>query len=186
MTPPTPAAAAPDVPVRRPPTEAEARALASVLRQRILRLTATEDLTNRQLADRLAVDPATALYHLRILVEAGLVEQLPPRAGTRGAREKPYRSTRRSWWLESPLAGAAPELQYGPVALSVADLGAAGPAAVSTFATFALHLSQAEVDELDARLVAVLDSYVATDSDRADAGSPVHRGFFVLHRPATP
>ena len=171
-------------PRRRPPTDAEARALASVVRQQILRLTATEELTNRQLADRLDVDPATALYHLRILVDAGLVEQLPPRKGLRGAREKPYRSTRQSWWLESPLAGATPAQQYGPVALSLSDLAAAGRDAVSTFATFVLHLNEAELNELDARLIAVIDSYIATDTERADAGSPAHRGFFVLHRPA--
>jgi len=173
----------PTTPRRRPPTGAEAKALANVVRQQILRLTATEELSNRQLADRLGVDPATALYHLRILVDAGLVEQLPARKGTRGAREKPYRSTRQSWWLESPLAGATPEQQYGPVALALADAAEAGPAAVSTFATFVLHLTEAELDELDARLVEVIDSYVATDRERADAGHAVHRGFFVLHRP---
>ncbi|MGC4153024.1 MAG: winged helix-turn-helix domain-containing protein [Propionicimonas sp.] len=170
------------LPLRRAATDAEAKALANVLRQRIVRLTSTEELTNRQLADQLGVDPATSLYHVRILVDAGFLEPLPARRGTRGAREKPYRSTRRTWWLSDPLAGADPGIRFSPVALAMQDALTAGPDQVSTFATFALHLTDAEVDELDARLVEVIDSYVATDRDRADAGHPVRRGLFLLHR----
>lgn len=175
----TPAAG---IPQRRPATEAEAKALANVLRQRIVRLTSTQELTNRQLADQLGIDPATSLYHVRILVEAGFLEQLPARRGTRGAREKPYRSTRRTWWLSDPLSGADPGIRFSPVALAVQEALDAGPGQVSTFATFALHLTDAEVDELDARLVEVIDSYVVTDRDRAEAGHPARRGLFLLHR----
>ena len=171
---------------RRPATDAEASALANVLRQRIVRLTATEELTNRQLPARLGVAPATSLYHLRILLDAGLVEQLPTRAGTRGAREKPYRSTGRTWWLSDPLADAPAGIRFGPVALAVTDALAAGPEAISTFASFSLHPSDAEVDELDARLLDVLDRYVSTDTERADAGPPIRRGIVLLHRPARP
>lgn len=171
-----------EIPQRRAATEVEARALANVLRQRIVRLTSTQELTNRQLADQLGVDPATSLYHLRILVDAGFLEQLPPRRGTRGSREKPYRSTRRTWWLSDPLADADPGIRFSPVSLAMQDALDAGPDGVSTFATFALHLSDAEVDELDARLIAVIDSYVATDRERAEAGHPARRGLFLLHR----
>ncbi|HRA77067.1 MAG TPA: winged helix-turn-helix domain-containing protein [Propionicimonas sp.] len=169
---------------RRPATDAEAAALANVVRQRIVRLTGVEELTNRQLADRLGVDPATSHYHLRILLDAGLVEQLPTRAGRRGAREKPYRSTGRTWWLSDPLAGAPAGIRFGPVALAVEDALAAGPEAVSTASTFFLHLSETEVDEFAGRLLEVIDRYIATDSQRADAGHPVRRGIVLLHRPA--
>lgn len=176
------ASPAADLPRRRAATEVEARALANVLRQRIVRLTSTQELTNRQLADRLGVDPATSLYHVRILVDAGFLEQLPVRRGSRGAREKPYRSTCRTWWLSDPLAAADPGIRFSPVALAMQDALDAGPGGVSTFATFALHLTEAEVDELDARLVEVIDSYVATDRGRAEAGHPARRGMFLLHR----
>ncbi|WP_125776852.1 winged helix-turn-helix domain-containing protein [Antribacter gilvus] len=168
------------VPERRPPTAGEARAMAHPLRQRVLRLLGTEELTNRQLADRFEADPATMLYHVRILADAGLIEQLPARSGARGAREKPYRSTGRSWWLSDPLEGVAPDLQFGPAQLALTDALAAGPDGMSTFAMFALHLSDDEVAELDRRLLEVIDEYVATDDRRRDR--PVHRGVVVLHR----
>ena len=175
-----------ELPQRRPANEVEARALANVLRQRIVRLTSAQELTNRQLADQLGIDPATALYHVRILVDAGFLEQLPPRRGSRGAREKPYRSTRRTWWLSDPLAGADPGIRFSPAALAMQDALEAGPDQVSTFATFTLHLTDAELDELDARLVEVIDSYVATDRERARAGHPARRGLFLLHRVPAP
>ena len=46
--------------------------------------------------------------------------------------------------------------------------------------SFLLHLTQAEVEELDARLLDVIDEYVA--SDRARLDRPLHRGVFVVHR----
>lgn len=171
------------VPARRPPTAAEAKALAHPLRQRLVRLLSAEDLTNRQLADRLGADPATVLYHVRILAGAGLVEQLPVRHGTRGAREKPYRSTGRSWWLDDPLAGTAPDVRFGPVELAMEELRASAPGDRATFATFTLHLTPEDVTELDRRLLEVIDEYVATDAERRDR--PVHRGFFAVHRVAT-
>lgn len=168
------------VPVRRRPTTAEAKALAHPLRLRLLRLLSGEDLTNRQLADRVAADPATVLYHVRILADAGLIERLAPRQGVRGSREKPYRSTGRSWWLTDPLADAGPDLEWGPLDLALDDFRAAPPQDRSTGAFFTLHLDDEDVAELDRRLLAVIDQYVATEHARRDR--PVHRGFFGLHR----
>lgn len=84
---------------RRPATRAEARALAHPLRLRILRLCLDTPLSNRQLADRLGQKPATVLYHVRTLVRTGFLVAEPEQRGRRGAREIPYRSTRRSWGL---------------------------------------------------------------------------------------
>ncbi|MEV6911011.1 winged helix-turn-helix domain-containing protein [Amycolatopsis sp. NPDC051071] len=86
---------------RRVATEAEAAAMASGIRLRIMRLTYSEALTNKELADRLGRDPATTLHHVRRLVDTGFLEALPPRRGTRGAKEIPYRSTGLSWHLDS-------------------------------------------------------------------------------------
>jgi DNA-binding Lrp family transcriptional regulator len=90
---------------RRRATEAEAAALASGIRLRIIRLTMVEAMTNRELAERLGRDPATTLHHVRKLVDAGFLSPLPPRRGTRGAREIPYRSTGLSWTLDGTDAG---------------------------------------------------------------------------------
>ncbi|MFK0249853.1 ArsR/SmtB family transcription factor [Amycolatopsis azurea] len=86
---------------RRAATEAEIAAMASGIRLRIIRLTFSEALTNKELAGRLDRDPATTLHHVRKLVDAGFLEALPPRRGTRGAKEIPYRSTGLSWHLDS-------------------------------------------------------------------------------------
>ncbi|GAA5160133.1 MULTISPECIES: ArsR/SmtB family transcription factor [Amycolatopsis] len=85
---------------RRPATEAEANALASGIRLRIIRLTYAEALTNKELAQRLGRDPATVLHHVRKLVETGFLAPQPPRRGKRGAKEIPYLSTGLSWSLE--------------------------------------------------------------------------------------
>ncbi len=84
---------------RRPATESEARTLASAVRLRILRLCLDDELTNKEIADRLGRDPASVLHHVRRLVDDGFLQALPPRRGRRGARERPYRATRKSWEL---------------------------------------------------------------------------------------
>jgi DNA-binding transcriptional ArsR family regulator len=86
---------------RRRATEAEANALASGIRLRIIRLTLSEPLTNKELAQRLGRDPATTLHHVRKLVETGFLAAQPPRRGTRGSKEIPYLSTGLSWQLDS-------------------------------------------------------------------------------------
>jgi DNA-binding transcriptional ArsR family regulator len=168
---------------RRPPTALEAKALAHPLRQKIVRIAGQENLTNKQISDRLGSDPGTVFPHVRMLVEAGFLEPAEVRTGTSGALEKPYRSTGRTWWLDDPLAEAGPELRFGPVDIAMEEARAAGPDAISTFATFTLHLSQEEVAELDRRILIVLDEYIETDPDRLDR--PVQLGFFVMHRTAS-
>jgi DNA-binding transcriptional ArsR family regulator len=77
--------------------ERRARALASPLRMRILRLCLHEARTNKELADELGVNPGTLLHHIRTLVDTGFLSAEEPRRGPRGAREVPYLATRRSW-----------------------------------------------------------------------------------------
>lgn len=85
---------------------AKAKALASPLRWRILRLCLHEPRTNRELAAALGRNPGSMLHHVRALVEVGFLEPLQPRAGTRGAREIPYRATGLTWHgSEAPLVG---------------------------------------------------------------------------------
>ncbi|WP_047868798.1 transcriptional regulator [Nocardiopsis sp. RV163] len=167
---------------RRPATVQEAKALAHPLRVRILRLCLTRELTNKELADRLEVTPGTVLYHVRQLVDAGLLLAAPVRTGASGALEKPYRATGETWWLDSPLAEADPASASAPVEAFQQELSEAGPDSVRSYARFALHLSDEDVSELDRRIVAVLDEYVATEDQRAD--QPLYSGVFLLHRPA--
>lgn len=74
-----------------------ARALASPVRLRILRLCAFDARTNKELAALLDLNPGTVLHHVRRLVAAGMLEADTPRIGARGAKEIPYRATGRSW-----------------------------------------------------------------------------------------
>jgi DNA-binding transcriptional ArsR family regulator len=94
-------------PERRPATEAEAKALASSVRLRILRLCLDQELTNKEIAERLGANPATVLHHVRTLVDTGFLEALSPRRGRRGSREVPYLATGKSWAMEEHSSGPA-------------------------------------------------------------------------------
>ena len=85
---------------RRAATAEEARAIASPLRLRILRLCLDAPLTNKQIAEALGRDPASVLHHVRTLVRTGFLAADGERRGTRGAREVPYRATGKSWVLD--------------------------------------------------------------------------------------
>ncbi len=167
---------------RRPATVLEAKALAHPLRIRILRLCAQEELTNKQLADRLGSGPGTVFYHVRLLVESGLLQPAPVRTGESGALEKPYRSTGQSWWLDGPLNDASPDVRFAPVEAFQQELREAGPESVELYERFVLHLSPQDVTELDRRILAVLDEYIETDDQRRD--QPPYGGIVMLHRPA--
>jgi DNA-binding transcriptional ArsR family regulator len=165
---------------RRQATALEAKALAHPLRARILRLCAQQELTNKQLADRLGIQPGTVFYHVRLLLDSGLLLPAEVRTGASGALEKPYRSTGASWWLDNPLGSAAPEVQYAPIAAFEQELQEAGPESVAFSTRFTLHLSPEDVVELDRRILAVLDEYIETDDQRRDR--PAHGGIVVVHR----
>lgn len=165
---------------RHPATVREAKALAHPLRVRILRLCLQRELTNKQLADRLGIQPGTVLYHVRQLVEAGFLQQAPVRTGDSGALEKPYRSAQDSWWLDNPLGDAEPDVRFAPIQAFQEELREAGPASVQTFARFMLHLSPEDVETLDRRILAVLDEYIETDDERRD--QPAHGGIVIVHR----
>lgn len=166
---------------RRPATVLEAKALGHPLRVRILRLCLRRELTNKELADRLDTTPGTVLYHVRRLVDAGLLTPAPVRTGIGGALEKPYRATGETWWLENPLGDADADEAAAPVEAFQQELREAGTESVRTFSRFALHLSEEHVAELDRRIVAILDEYVATEEQRSDR--PLYSGIFLLHRP---
>src|ERR687887_2180088 len=68
------------------------KALGHPLRLRVLEtLGPGDELTNRELANRLGVDPGHLHFHVRMLLNAGLID----RAERSGGREKPYRAVAR-------------------------------------------------------------------------------------------
>ena len=165
---------------RRPATAAEAKALAHPLRMRILRLCVDRSLTNKELAEWLGKDPGTVLHHVRTLVVNGFLVPDEVRQGAKGALEKPYRATGKSWTLsleESPL----PE-GFDPQAMLEAfqaELAEAGPGAAAGFNRLALTLSKASREELESRVLAILDEFATRPPD--PDGEP-YGLLFAMHR----
>ncbi len=160
---------------RRPATPEEARALANPLRLRILRLCLDEALTNKEIAGRLGRDPGTTLHHVRMLVRTGFLAAEAERRGARGAVERPYRATGKSWTLD------VGDTRGGTLALvdafraEVAELGRGD---ILTLTRLGVRLLPAVREDLERRL-----AELAEEVHRADdpAGEPV--GLFLgLHR----
>lgn len=168
-----------DLPERRRATEAEAQAIASTVRLRILRLCLDEALTNRQIADRLDRHPATILYHVRRLVDTGFLSALPARRGTRGAREIPYRATGKSWTVDvtETTTGPAP-LTHAMLEAFLDELDESG-GELADATRLALWLTEADRDELARRLQALWEEFKQRSAD-----SPGERWsvFFAMHR----
>jgi predicted ArsR family transcriptional regulator len=147
---------------RRRATDAEARALASAVRLRILRLCLDAALTNKEIAARLDRNPATVLHHVRTLVDTGFLVAEPARRGTRGAREVPYRATGKSWLMDG--AGGAAPGRDPALAAFLEEVAAAGEEHLES-TRLALRLSAADREELARRLHELLDSYARRPPD---------------------
>jgi DNA-binding transcriptional ArsR family regulator len=158
---------------RRPATEEEAKALASPLRLRILRLCLDEAHTNKQLAERLGKDPATLLHHVRTLERTGFLAAEPERRGTRGARERPYRATGKSWGLSLDASTGS----------SLAMLDAFSAELRENldpvmFTRIAIRLGKDDLDAFTERMQALVEEFLARD----DPAQPSY-GFLVAgHR----
>ena len=160
---------------RRLATDEEARALASALRLRILRVCLGEARTNKQIAKALSRDPATTLHHVRRLVRTGFLAAQPERRGAHGAREVPYLATKKSWRLKSPARDRAMlDTFLEEVALvSVSDLQTT---------RLGLRLSPADMSEFRDRLRDLLDEFEQRPDDPA---APAWSLFLALHPDVT-
>jgi DNA-binding Lrp family transcriptional regulator len=145
---------------RRAATEAEAAAMASGIRLRIIRLTYSEALTNKELAERLGRDPATTLHHVRRLVDTGFLEALPARRGNRGAKEIPYRSTGLSWHLDSSDRG----IDQAIFEAYLAEIAEAGFDDLQQ-TRLVLQLPEEQIAELEGRINELLDEFLARPVD---------------------
>jgi DNA-binding transcriptional ArsR family regulator len=169
---------------RRPATMDEAKALANPLRLRILRLTLDEALTNKQLAERLDRDPGTVLHHVRRLVDTGFLVAEEVRQGDKGALEKPYRATGKSWTLSLD-ADLEVELTASQAMLDafLAELAEAGPGAARDFTRLALTLDEGSLKELQTRLREVFDDFAARPPDPGGRRYGLLFGMHLLAQP---
>jgi len=156
---------------RRNATEDEAKALASSLRLRILRICLREPHTNREIADALGRDPATVLHHVRRLVDTGFLAPQPVRRGTRGAREIPYLATGKSWQLSDP--GAS-----GMLLQTFLEEVALVPATEVNSSRLGLRLGAEDMAEFEERLQALLDEFAGRPDDPT---APAWSLFLALH-----
>lgn len=146
-------------------TEAERRAVSSVVRLRILRMCRYAELTNREIAARLDRNPASVLHHVRTLVDTGFLAVREPRRGARGARELPYRATGRSWALDfEPLPGMPPERQ-NMMLRTFFDEVAAIPEVDVDCTRLGLQLSPQRLRQLQSRLRELFDEFAADALD---------------------
>ena len=164
---------------RRPATEAEAKALASEMRLRILRVCLDEPRTNREIAERIGVNPGTTLHHVRKLVDTGFLAAQKPRRGSRGAREIPYLATGKSWRLGPPDAAVTARYTstHAMVDAFLQEFSRVEDLGTVLMTRVGLWLTEAERDELDRRLHAILEQHLG----RRSPGAQPYSLFTVVH-----
>lgn len=158
----------------REATPVELDALGSAVRLRIIRLTHHRPLTNKEIADRLGRDPATTLHHVRKLVDAGFLEAMPARRGTRGAREIPYRSVGRSWAFGIGDSLALREAMLQAFLAEVADVGMDD----LRQSRLVVQVPEADRDEFVDRLEGLLDEYASRPVEPDAPRTAVYLAFY--------
>ncbi|MEP7159444.1 MAG: winged helix-turn-helix domain-containing protein [Chloroflexota bacterium] len=143
------------------------RALANPIRLRILRVTLHRPLTNKQIAQRLGRDPGTVLHHVRALVAAGFLAAQEVRAGRRGALERPYRATGKSWRVRM-----LPNRGYAVSVLDAVrdELTEAGEQAALGVVRLGVRLGDEDLAELRRRISELVDEFEPRDDPN---GQPV-------------
>lgn len=170
-------------PGQAPATAEEFKAMAHPLRLRILRLCLHEALTNKQIAERLGKDPATTLHHVRLLRRTGFLAAEAVRTGTRGALEKPYRATGKSWVLAVPRPEDRETVKLVLVDALRDELAETAAADVLVETRLGVKLSPAAAAELRRRLDALVAELHQADDD---PGGEAYGFFLALHRRAGP
>jgi predicted transcriptional regulator len=150
-------------PGRRAASAAEAVAMASAVRLRIIRLTLRRAMTNKEIARRLGKDPATTLYHVRKLVAAGFLVAQPERTGARGAREIPYLGTGLSWRLNDK-AGYEEEIGQAVLGAYLAEVADVGISEVNQN-RIAAQLDEADLAEFAERMLDILEELATRPSN---------------------
>jgi predicted ArsR family transcriptional regulator len=149
----------------------------------MLRLCLERARTNQELAQELALAPASALRHVRQLVRAGFLVAGEVRGGKRGALERPYSATGASWELvtrDIGLPDLSRQVELATVAAHHAELAAAQAGAVRSQIRGTMRLKLETLGELIERVEAVLHEYDERDEDGGEAVSFL----WSLHGPA--
>ncbi len=149
------------------------KALGHPLRLKVLQALGDTDqpLTNRDLAERLSVDPGHLHFHVRMLHRAGLIERAPA-----GGREKPYRPVAKHLRVgpEIRAAGLASELQSAQ--LHELQRGFDLYAAQGEFRSAQVH------SKLDAETVRrLLDELIQKLTDLEDDSQPLQSITIAFH-----
>ena len=160
----------------------EARALANPLRLRILRLCLDEALTNKQIADALARDPGTTLHHVRTLVDTGFLEVAEVRQGVKGALEKPYRATGKSWQVSVSDPAIRAEGNLAMIDAFHDEMAELVPEDVVLLTRFANTLDAESIAELQRRLVDLVNEFAL----RNDPGGTPYAFLIGGHRRRRP
>jgi DNA-binding transcriptional ArsR family regulator len=143
------------------------KALGHPLRVRVLEMLGQEgewQLTNRELAQRLGVDPGHLHFHVRMLLKAGLIE-LADENG-RG-REKPYRAVAKVFRVAPELlaAGGASDLQAAMIDQVQRAHALYAPEGVFRSAQLEVKLTVERATEL---MAAFLEAARDVEDDQAD------------------
>ena len=156
------------------------KALGHPLRVRVLEMLGQEgewQLTNRELALRLGVDPGHLHFHVRMLLKAGLIEL----ADSEGrGREKPYRAVAKVFRVAPELlaAGGASDLQAAMI-----DQVQRAHARYSDGGTF--HSAQLEVKLTIERALELMSTFLAAARDLEDPDADKVVLTMFAHPPAT-
>lgn len=138
--------------------QARGRALSSPVRLRILRLCLHKARTNKEIAEVLDLNPATALHHVRTLLATGFLRAEEPRSGNRGAKEIPYRATGLSWGSRMP--NAAPVL----VETFLQEIDGLSPSEIDVW-RLGVRLNDANRAEMMEKIRNVFEEYAQRESD---------------------
>ena len=154
-----------DEPPLRDATPQEMRTLGHPLRLRILRLTLDHPMTNKELARRLSRDPGTVLHHVRRLVDGGFLAADPVRTGKRGAIERPYRATGKSWEVRM-----APSTHHAAAVIEAVRAEILEAGADSSISTLRLgvRLRKSDLAELRRQIHALGDEYAERDDPKGE------------------
>jgi hypothetical protein len=107
------------------------------------------------------------LHHVRRLVDGGFLAAEPLRTGKRGAIERPYRSTGKSWQVRM-----APSTHHTAAAIEAvrAEVLEAGPDSSISTLRLGVRLRPADVADLRRRIRALGDEFAKRDDPK---GQPI-------------
>ncbi|WP_433272050.1 ArsR/SmtB family transcription factor [Actinosynnema sp. CS-041913] len=162
----------------------ELKALAHPLRWRILRLCLDRAWTNQELAERLEVAPATVLRHIRALVKTDFLAPEPVRTGAKGALERPYRATGRTWRLgliDVAGVGLVHQVDLAMLAAHRAEILEAGPDSGRDVSRGVLRLNPESQAEFKTRLADLITEFVRREDPD---GEPLSYLWSLAARPA--